>query len=106
MTTKYLRRKDDGSIYVWTETLAKRVDMEPCDAPEIVRTPKAKAETKPEPSQNSGDQGAGIVLTVDDVYTITDKAELRRLLEGRNIHVAGNPSLKTLQAKLAEALQG
>jgi hypothetical protein len=29
--TKYLKKANDGTVYIWTETLSKRNDMFPCD---------------------------------------------------------------------------
>lgn len=36
-----------------------------------------------------------------DVYAITDKDQLRAILRDRNVKVVGNPSLKSLQDRLA-----
>lgn len=52
--TKLLRQTTTGTVYVWTERLAERPDMEPYErpsAPEIPNenTAQASAETEPRP---------------------------------------------------------
>jgi hypothetical protein len=95
--TRYLKRNDDGSIYVWTEALAKRSDMVECDGP---TAPHAKKAAAAAPAPTTGGDSAL------DVYAITDKAELKRLLSEKGVKVAGNASLKKLQDSLAAALKG
>lgn len=96
---RYLRKKNDGSLYVWTEALAKRPDMEEVNAPKLapvstaVEAPSAPQLKEPTPGQPA-----------IDPYSITDKDELRKVGRENGVVFAGNPSLKNMQAKLAEAM--
>jgi hypothetical protein len=111
---RYLKKKDDGTVYVWTEALAKRSDMTEVSAADAgFAKSKSGATSAPVPAQpevvsGASNPAADSSSDADDIdpLAITDKAELKRLLTERGVKVSGNPSLTTLQAKLAEALKG
>jgi hypothetical protein len=110
MSTRYLR-KTDGSVYVWTEALAKRDDMKEITAAEAGLS-RNSAKAKPADDDTSKGAGTGDTKLPDppkdpviDPLDITDKAELKKLLAERGVKVTGNPSLTSLQSKLAEALK-
>ncbi len=94
---RWLKKESDGSLWPYTDTLAKRRDMREVDAPaapvKAERAAKADAPVKADPP--------GI-----DPYSITDKEELRTI--GKNLPTpvtfSGNTSLTTMQARIAEAL--
>lgn len=114
---RYLKKIDDGSLYVWTPELAKRSDMIEVATASAEDGPVANASSTPAPEVPQGGDGAGdqhgstdgtgsSTANAIDPLTITDKDELKRLLAERGVKLAGNPSLTTLQVKLAEALKG
>lgn len=90
---RWLKKRDgDGTLWPWTPILAKRSDMI-----EVERVEEARPAEKIAAIPAAG---------APDVYAITDKAELREI--GRKltppVTFAGNPTLTSMQAKLAEAL--
>lgn len=97
--TRYLRKIDDGHLYVWTEALAKRPDMVEADSP---NKPKQKpAESLGGEGGAGGNEGEGL-----DPLAITDRDELKRLLDERGVEYAPNLGLVKLQKLLAESLGG
>lgn len=97
MRMRYLRKKDDGHVYVWTETLAKRTDMEEFTPPAV----------KAESAQQASDQvpeGSGSGNT-DPVGAFTDKKLLQAwALEVHGIKLNGKFSLENMQAEAREAI--
>lgn len=95
---RWLKKEGDGSLWPWTEVLAKRRDMREVDGPDAAATVAGvSVPSKPAPT---GD------LASIDPYSITDKEELRAI--GKNLPTpvafSGNTSLTTMQARIAEAL--
>lgn len=55
-----------------------------------------------EPEQKGEPETASIQVDVaHEAYSITDKDQLRAMLSDRGVKVNGNPSIKTLQDRLA-----
>jgi hypothetical protein len=112
---KMLRHKKTGQEFIWTPYLAMNSDLE-----EFATNGDATPAPPPPKSHITGGLAAALSATpsataapsptetpppVNNVYEITDKARLRAMLAERNVVVAGNPSLKTLQDRLAAALE-
>lgn len=103
---RWLKKRGSGEVWPWTEVLSRRSDMEEVEV-SAKRSKLAKAD------ENDGDEKppADSVTKVDptdgevslDAYSITDKAELRKLLKAKGITLANNASLKKLQDALAES---
>lgn len=105
---KMLRHKKTGQEFIWTAHLAMNSDLE-----EFTTNGDATPAPPPPKSHITGGLAAALSAAppsetpppVTNVYEITDKARLRAMLAERNVVVAGNPSLKTLQDRLAAALE-
>lgn len=102
--TRYLRKIDDGHLYVWTEGLAKRKDMVEVEGPAAsLKGEGAGAPAVPPvvPDGAGDNDGSDI-----DPVAITDKDELARLLTERGVKFHPNTGLVKLQQMLAASLKG
>lgn len=77
MQNKYLQQKGSGHVYVWTEALAKRTDMIPCDGPGQTKTEEDKQPLSP--PQNEGAD--------PDEYDQMNKPDLLLLAKGKGLAV-------------------
>jgi len=77
MQPKYLQQQGSGHVYVWTEALAKRADMVPCDGPGQT---KSEEDNQPLPTpQNEGGE--------PDEYDQMNKPDLLLLAKGKGLAV-------------------
>lgn len=106
---RMLRKKGTAQTFIWTPYLAMHAEMEEFNSDGDPSLPPVAP-----PSHITGGLAAAMNAAkpdpdpepvVTNVYEITDKARLREMLTERNIVVAGNPSLKTLQDRLTQALE-
>lgn len=90
---RYLRKIDgDGTLWPWTEALSRRRDMQEVT---VANTPA------PVPAAPADDKPVG---GLPDVYSITDRDELRAIAKEHGIKVGPNAAVTTMQSIIAAEL--